>query len=129
MPARIAFAWGDYRFTATTTAVGQYTRQTEQRWAFPETLGTIPDGQHLGPGADTVSLEGVSWPQTGAGIGQAERLRTSAARGETELLIDGMGRVWGRYALTTIAETGTRLMSDGAPRKAEIRLVFQRVRA
>ena len=109
-------SWGEHLFSA---AAGYASRRrtTEYRHPAIERLGLGPQRQSTGPGADTLTLEGVVCPAWAGGPSAVEALRASAADGSPRLLLDGLGRALGRWAVVRVDETWSALHADGQPRK------------
>ena len=126
MPAEIMMSLGEYRFSAPTAAYQELTHSTEYRWAAQERLGRLPARQYLGPGDETITLRGVVHPHYKGGLGQIDRMRTEAGRGEPLLLSEGTGRVLGTWVIERIEETRRVLDADGAPRRIEFNLKLTR---
>ena len=126
MPTEYMMALGEYRFSLTTAAYEEFTHSAEYRWAAQERLGRLPARQYLGPGSETVSLRGVLHPHYRGGMGQLDRMRTEAARGEPLRMTEGNGRIWGDWVVTRVEETRRVFDADGAPRRVEFRLELAR---
>lgn len=120
--SRVMVALGDYRFSVDTAAYQNLERCTNYRWAAVERMGQKPQQQYLGPGEDTISLDGVLYPAYRGGLGQLSEMREEAAKGEPLLMVDGTGRVWGDFCITEVRETQTAFFSNGQPRKVEFSL-------
>ncbi|MDE0434057.1 MAG: phage tail protein [Bryobacterales bacterium] len=59
-------------------------------------------------------------------MGQLDRMRAEAARGEPLDLSTGDGSIMGKWVITRIEETRRVLDADGAPRRIEFRLQLAR---
>lgn len=121
----VMMALGDYRFGLSTAAYTSLSRSTEYRWEEAERLTRAPALQWVGPGGETIELQGVILPHFRGGVGQVARLRDEAGKGAPLQLVDGRGVVWGRYCLTSIRETGGNFTSDGIPRRIEFQLTLK----
>jgi phage protein U len=53
-------------------------------------------------------------------------MRTEAGQGEPRILVDGLGRIWGKWAVRRIEETQSTLMPDGVPEKIDFSLELVR---
>lgn len=53
---------GQYRFSIDSAAYQTFTRSTEYRWEEQKRLGKDPAMQFVGPGTDTITLEGTIYP-------------------------------------------------------------------
>lgn len=122
MDSRVMLALGDYRFAISTAAYQDLERTNEWRWASVERIGAAPAKQFVGPGDDTVSMSGIIYPHFIAarqGLEQVSRMRQEANLGLPRLLVDGSGRVWGLYCITSLHERQKVFFSDGRPRAIE----------
>ena len=119
-------ALGEYRFSVSTAAYQEFTHSAEFRWASQERLGRLPARQYLGPGEETISLRGTLHPHFRGGLGQMDRMRAEAARGEPLEMSEGTGRIWGKWVITRVEETRRVFDADGAPRRIEFRLQLAR---
>ena len=126
MPTEHMMSLGEYRFGLSTAAYQDLTHSTTYRWQAQERLGRMPARQYLGPGEETVSLSGVIHPHYRGGLGQVDRMRAEAGRGEPLDLSTGDGTIMGQWVVTRIEETRRVLDADGAPRRIEFRLDLAR---
>ena len=113
---------GSFVFTLDGAAYARLERATAFRWAAQERHGREAALQFLGPGEDTLTLPGTILPHFRGGVGQVEALRALAAGGEPLLLVDGLGRIHGLWAVTSVGETREVLFADGTPRRIEFTL-------
>lgn len=113
---------GDYRFSVATAAYQSLRRAVEYRWPAQERVGRRPARQFTGIGNDTIEIEGVIYPHYRGGLYQVEQMREMAGQGKPQILTDGTGRVWGKWCIERIEETGSLCHADGTPRKIEFRV-------
>jgi hypothetical protein len=52
-------------------------------------------------------------------------MRAEADKGQPLMLVDGAGRVWGKYVITDIRETQGTFFSNGAPRSQDFDITLQ----
>ncbi|WP_170294911.1 phage tail protein [Roseospira navarrensis] len=101
----------DIRFSVATAAHQTLRRRTEYRWPQQDRLGARPARQFMGPGTETITLDGVIHPldlrlyPAGDGWDQVPRLRAVAAAGAPLLMTSGLGEVLGWWVITDIEET------------------------
>jgi len=119
MQSTVLLALGSYRFAVSTGAYQKFERSSSWRWPTQERIGMAPAAQYVGPGEDTISIDGVIFPHYRGGLRQIDQMRAQAGMGRPLPLITGFGRYLGSYVIETIKETQEVLMSDGAPRKIE----------
>ncbi len=54
-----------------------------------------------------------------------ELMRAVARQGVPMMLVDGLGWVWQRWAITAVSETKTVFLADGAPRRIDFSIRLQ----
>jgi len=116
MSPDVMIALGAYRFSLPTAAYQNLQRRTEYRWPRQKRLQRRPALQFVGPGFETVTLEGVIHPHFKGGLGQVEAMRGEAGRGEPLEMVDGLGFIHGRWVILSIEEGQRAFFKDGAPR-------------
>lgn len=121
----VMMALGEYRFGLSTAAFADLQRTSEYRWAKQERMGRKPARQYTGPDGDTISLSGVIYPHYRGGLGQINAMRAQAGKGKPLLLVDGLGRVWGKFCLVKVQEGQTRFLSNGVPLKMDFNLSLE----
>ncbi|MES9873170.1 MAG: phage tail protein [Candidatus Sedimenticola sp. 6PFRAG7] len=117
---------GEYSFSLNTAAYQSLTRSCEYRWRAQDRTGRSPAQQYLGPGAETISLEGDIYPHFKGGLGQLESMRSEAGKGVPMILVDGTGRIWQQWVIKQVEETQRLLFNDGTPSKIEFRMQLTR---
>lgn len=125
IPSKNLMKWGDYKFTVNTAPYEEYNRSTEYQWASHNRINSSPKLQFTGMGSDSLTLSGVIFTEL-SGIKQLDKLREIAAKGKSQLLIDGLGNVMGYWVLKSIDETKSTFFSDGVPRKQTFSLKFEK---
>ncbi len=113
---------GDFRFCLDTAAHQELERNSAWRWPSVERIGARPALQYVGPGEDKITMRGTIYPHFRGGLGQVSAMREQAAKGLPLLMIDGTGRVWGKYVITDIREGQSTFFSNGMPRKVDFDL-------
>ena len=117
---------GQFGFDLTTIAHQQLQRQMAWRHASNNRVGAPSAMQYLGIGDETMTLPGVILPQFGNADHLFE-LRRMAKTGAAFVLVDGNGRLYGKFAITELSETGTLLNEYGEPQRIEFSLSLKRV--
>ncbi len=126
MTNNIMMGLGEYRFSVSTAAYQSLKRVTPYRWAEQPRLGREPAMQFVGPGKETVELEGVIYPHYAGGLKQVDTMRKEAGAGKPLVLVDGLGAVWGKWCVEEIGEDFTEFFPGGVPRKIQFRLRLAR---
>jgi len=123
----IMMALGAFRFGVSKPSHQVARRSTSYRWEPVARVG-VPEGlQYLGPGEDSITLEGVIYPHFSGGLRQIDSMRAMATFGipTPMMLVDGGGWVWGLWVIQGIEETKSYLMADGAARKIEFSITLR----
>jgi phage protein U len=122
MQSTVLLALGAYRFSVANGAYQKFDRNSAWRWPAQERIGMAPAKQYLGPGEETISIDGVIYPHYRGGLRQIDQMRAQAGLGQPLPLVTGYGRYLGVYVIESIKETQDVLMSDGAPKKIEFNI-------
>ncbi len=122
MPNRPLVTLGPYTFQLATATYQTLVRQTRQRWARLETIGTHPQLQHVGKGEERIELDGVIYPHFRGGLRQVDELRTMQEAGVPYQFITGRGDVLGYWVVETVEEQQALPQSDGAPLRQRFRI-------
>lgn len=123
---RVMMQLGEYQFGIESAVYEQLRRSTSYRWQGQDRIGRQPAQQFAGVGQETISLTGRIYPFYKGGLGQLDKMRAEAGQGEPRILVDGLGRIWGKWAVTRIDETQSTLMPDGVPEKIDFSLELVR---
>jgi uncharacterized protein len=124
-PEDVFMALGSYRFSISTAVYESFKRETKWRWASQERLSRTPAKQYVGPGEDTITLEGVVYPHFRGGLEQIDNIRAEADKEEPLLLVDGLGYVYDYWVVTSLSETHTALWQKGVPLKQQFTLTLE----
>ena len=126
---------GPVSFSVETSAYEQLQRSTQYQWASQNRLGHPllkhlgiggPAHQYIGPGEESINLNGTVFPQYKGGPLHISLMRLSAGLGVALPLIDGNGFIYGRWLIESVQETNSVLFSDGNPRKIDFSLSLKR---
>lgn len=126
--------WGPVQFSISTLAYEALSQTDEYRWATVDRVGRRPAKQWMGPGEQQITLSGcilTALDLAGSGTSpvgtmQIERVRQVALEGVPYLLTDGRGHIHGMFCLVQVTEDATRQFDNGAPRKQEFSMSFDR---
>lgn len=122
----VMMALGAYRFGIPTAAYQQLTRAAEYRWPAQERFGQHAALQYTGPGSETITLTGVIYPGYRGGSGQLDSMRALAATGQPQTLIDGFGRILGRWVIESVQEQASVFAAAGVPRRQDFTMQLRR---
>lgn len=117
---------GSFRFSISTAAYKDLTRSTEYRWTAQDVFGVLPRLQFTGPGADSMTLEGSIFPEYRGGLGQLNSMRALAGTGKPQRMIDGNGRILGRFVIERVQEKQTIFAAFGVPKQQDFTLQLKR---
>ena len=117
---------GLFVFEIHTAAYQQLQHATSQRWAANNRIGARPAYQYLGPGEESVTLNGTLYPEVTGGLFDLSMLEKMAASGKAHTLIGGDGSLHGLWFIDTITSTQTVFFKDGRPRKIDFTLQMKR---
>ena len=98
LAAPVMMQLGAFQFGINTAAYQGLSRSDEWRWPGQERFGQAPALQHTGPGATTITLDGILYPEWRAGLGQLDAMRAEAGKGKPLVLVDGRGQALGMWA-------------------------------
>jgi phage protein U len=115
----VMMALGDYRFGIDTATYEDLEQVSSWRWPLVDRIGVAPAAQYVGPGEDTVSMRGSIYPFFRGGLNQIEDMKAVANKGEPLDMVDGTGRVWGRFVITEIRQRHAAFFSNGTPRRID----------
>lgn len=117
---------GSFQFGLSTAAYQEFERSTAYTWAAQQRFGKDDALQSTGPGADTITLPGVIYPEHFGGTGQLDEMRALAGLADLQTLIDGRGRMLGDWAIESVEERGSIFAAAGVARKQEFTLKLRR---
>ncbi|RKR02581.1 hypothetical protein C7446_2299 [Kushneria sinocarnis] len=120
--ADVMLKLGRYAFSIETAAYQQLSRKTQWTWASQSRVGAREALQFTGKGADTITLDGVIFPEWKGGTSQLDNMRSEADRTLPLLLVDGNGYVHGRWVIESVEELGDTHARAGTPRRQRFTL-------
>ncbi|QEM92759.1 phage tail protein [Kosakonia radicincitans] len=119
--------FGMFVFMLRTTPYQQLRHSQEWRHVKNERVNQSASWQYIGAGDDTVTLEGVLYPEITGGNLSLSALETIGFAGRPWPLIEGEGRIYGMYVLTRLEWGKSEFDQYGNPRKIEFTLSLSRV--
>jgi len=102
--AQPLFQLGSFQFDLPNGVPQTLERSADYRWEEQGRILREPAYQFVGPGHQEITLDGVLYPGFSGKGSTMETLRTLAAKGEPQMLTDGIGRVYGKWAITSLRE-------------------------
>jgi phage protein U len=97
-------------------------RTFDYRWEGAQRIGRRVAQQYLGPGEETVSIEGVIYPPVFGSFEAIEAMRREAMSGTPRAFVTAYGRYNGLWCIKSIRDKQAPYWPDGHPRKVEFTL-------
>jgi phage protein U len=119
--------FGMFVFMLRTTPYQQLRHSQEWRHVKNERVNQSASWQYIGAGDDTVTLDGVLYPEITGGNLSLSALETIGFAGRPWPLIEGDGRIYGMYVLTRLERGKSEFDQYGNPKKIEFTLSLSRV--
>lgn len=120
--------FGMFVFSIPTATYQSLQRSTSWRHASNSRVGQAPAYQYLGPGEDTITLDGSIVPEFGSQL-SLTALRLMGNTGKSFPLIAGNGKIYGLWKLDSVDETQTYFFKNGKPRKVEFSLKLSKTKS
>lgn len=86
-------------------------RKTTGGWVDLDIISSKPMSHNTGQALESLRLSGKA--QLAAGMAKLDELRALADARQPYTLVDGLGRVWGRWRIDTVSEEQERVIDDG----------------
>ena len=122
-------ALGMFVFSLPTLAYHELQRQTEWKHPSASRVGTRDAFQYTGPGDDTITLSGWIAPELTGTLFSLDALRLMADSGKAWILIQGTGKIYGTFVITSMTEGKTMLGKNGAPQRVDFSVSLKRTDA
>jgi phage protein U len=124
--SRPLFQLGTFQFNLQNGAPQTLDRLAEYRWEGQDRILRETAQQFLGPGDQTIILDGQLYPGFTGSNQTIETLRSLAAQGKPQMLSDGVGRVYGRWGIKRIREGQSTFVQGGAARRIDFTIELVR---
>jgi phage protein U len=112
---RPLFQLGSFQFDLPNGVPQTLDRTADFRWESQDRLLRDPAVQFLGPGQQEITLDGQLFPGFSGRQTTMETLRELAVKGQPQMLTDGLGKVYGKWAIRQLREgLGTFAPGGGA---------------
>ena len=86
-------------------------RKTSGGWVSLDIISSKPRSHQTGQGLEELRLNGKA--QWAEGMAKLDELRAMANARVPYVLVDGIGRVWGRWRIDSVNEGQKRVLEDG----------------
>ena len=123
---RPLFQLGSFQFDLPNGAPQTLDWNADYRWEEQGRILRDPAQQFVGPGSQTITLDGVLYPGFSGRQNTMEQLRTIAREGQPLMFTDGLGKVYGKWAIKQLREGKGVFAPGGGARQIAftISLVF-----
>jgi phage protein U len=123
---RPLFQLGSFQFDLPNGAPQTVDRDAAYRWEEQGRLLRDPAQQFVGPGSQTMTLDGVLYPGFSGRQSTLEQLRDIARTGKPQMLTDGLGKVYGLWAIKQVREGKNTFAPGGGARQISfsVQLVY-----
>lgn len=123
--AQPLFQLGSFQFDLPNGVPQTLERSAEFRWEGQDRILREPAYQFVGPGSQEITLDGVLYPGFSGKQNTMETLRELATKGEPQMFSDGLGKVHGKWCITSLREGLAVFAPGGGARQItfSIRLV------
>lgn len=124
---RTLLTLGMFVFGMDSLAYAELQRKMDWRHGKSDRHNARPASQYLGPGDDSISIEGTLVPEVQGSYGSIKRLIEMAETGDNWPLVDGNGEVWGNFEIKAIDQRHRVVMAGGIPRVIDFGIDLTRV--
>ena len=114
---RPLFQLGSFQFDLPNGVPQTLDRTAEYRWESQDRLLRDPAVQFVGPGQQQITLDGELFPGFSGRQTTIETLRELATKGQPQMLTDGLGRVYGKWAIRSLREGLSTFAPGGGARQ------------
>ena len=121
--------FGMFVFTLRTVPYQQLRHSQEWRHVKNDRVNQSAAWQYIGPGDDTITLDGVLYPEITGGRWSLSALETIGFAGRPWPLIEGDGQIYGMYVMTRLERGKTEFDRYGNPKKIEFTISLSRADA
>lgn len=113
------FQFGEFQFDIPNGVPQTLDRTADYRWEEQGRLLREPAWQFIGPGSQTITLDGVMLPQFSGRAQSMDTLRSIAEAGEPQMFTNGLGKVFGRWAIKRLREGQSVYVEGGGARRID----------
>jgi uncharacterized protein len=118
---------GLFVFGMQTAAYQELQRQMEWKHQTTSRVGTRDAHQFTGLGEETITLSGWIAPElTGTAL-SLDALRFMADTGQSWILVQGTGRIYGSYVITNMTEGKTIFETNGDAKRIDFSITLKRI--
>lgn len=122
----VVYRWGTIEFSVPEGTITDLDRQTRYRIDRPDPIEGLGVPKMRGPSSDDMTFRGVIFPGISGTLRSVQRVRDAADKGESNILTDGEGEVYGNWLVESVNERQSALQAGGKPRRIEYEIAFVR---
>lgn len=126
MAAEVMMSLGDYLFSLDTAAYQKLQRSSSYKWAAQDRFGQGQALQYVGWENETMSLDGIIYPEFRGGHVQLDEMRAMAKKGIPLTLVTGTGFVLGEWCITDIEEVQSNFFGPGVAQRIDFKMGLKR---
>ncbi len=121
--SNLMLSLGSVTFSMDRLAYDNLALSQSYRWPAQARITRDPALQFMGRDTGEIELDGIIYPSFKHGkLSDIESLRALADQGKAQLLIDGLGRNWGKWVITAISDARSLFADNGQARKLTFKL-------
>lgn len=110
---------GSIEFSVPEGTFTEVARHTTWRLDIPDPMEGLGKPVFRGRGSDEMTIDGVVFPGYSGTLQSVQRLRDAGDAGESMLLVDGEGNLYGNWFIARINERKSPFLPTGIERRAE----------
>jgi phage protein U len=119
-------ALGLFVFEMGTLPYQELQRRRDWRHERSPRVGARPATQFLGPGEDSITLQGTLIPEIAGTASSIDQLVEMANEGDDLALVDGEGNILGYFVITAIDDRRSIFLDNGVARKIDFAIDLAR---
>lgn len=117
---------GQFIFSLSTVAYHDMQRKLDYKHPTSSRVGLRDAAQFAGVGDECISLNALVSHEFGSYKSLAE-LEEMAAKGEAYVLVEGTGRVYGQFVITSLTQSKSIFFADGLAKRIDFAMELKRV--
>lgn len=119
-------ALGPFPFGVSTAGYESLRRSMQFKHAAAVRVGERDAFQRLGPGEESITITGVIAPEVTGQLASITQLEAMGRGGESYVLVDGTGYVYGVYHIDSLETDQSHHLDDGTPQRVGFSLTLTR---
>lgn len=118
---------GDHEFIVTKTCYNKLSRVRQYNYVEHDRTNDVKRIRYQSRNPEQIDLDGVimTYLSGKKGLEFCDKLALDAEKGEPLLLVDGLGKFHGKFAVTRISDTKEHALLDGIPQKITFKITIR----